>query len=173
MDALYSEMDTMSATNTLVQAAGENTIIMFKSCYPCSEVGISIDDEKAIYNSLLSYFAAHPDKMFILVTPPPEINISYPENTRELCNWLVDEWSVNYRNTYGDNLYVFDFYNVLTHPDNHHWIVEGVESHEVNNSNNELYYYSGTDNHPTSEGNIKATEEFVPLLNYWYEQFSN
>jgi hypothetical protein len=171
MDALYTEMDTMTATNTQEEAIGENTIIMFKSCYPCSEVGSSIDDEKAIYNSLLAYFAAYPDKMFVLVTPPPEIEINYPEKTRELCKWLVEEWSVNYRSTYGDNLYVFDFYNVLTHPDNHHWLVDGEESYEVNNDANELYYYTGTNNHPTSEGNLKATAEFIPLLNYWYNDF--
>ncbi len=46
-------------------------MIMFKSCYPNSDVGYGIDDEKAIYNSLLPYFEDHPDKMFVLITPPP------------------------------------------------------------------------------------------------------
>ena len=63
-------------------------MIMFKSCFPNSEVGSDISDEKAVYNSLLPYFQAHPDKMFVLFTPPPMQSISHPAKTRELCNWL-------------------------------------------------------------------------------------
>lgn len=33
---------------------------------------------------------------------------------------------------------------------------------------NELYYYSGTNDHPTAEGHQKATAEYVPLLNACY-----
>ncbi len=87
---------------------------MFKSCFPNSDVGNSIDDEIAIYDSLLSYFTQHPDKMFVLVTPPPMQHISHPDKTRELTNYLVNDngWLRDYS---GQNVFVYDLYNVLLH----------------------------------------------------------
>jgi hypothetical protein len=67
---------------------------------------------------------------------------------------------------------VFDFYNVLTAPENHHRVNNGNIEHIVANSNNELYYPSG-DDHPSAAGSQKATSEFVPLLNAWYHQWKN
>jgi hypothetical protein len=161
-------------TNSIDDPGGENQIIMFKSCYPCSEVGDSIDDEKAIYLGLLDYFEDHQDKLFILVVPPPEITINSNTLTRELANWLVDYengWLSGYPYF---NVQPFDYYNVLTDPNNHH-MVEGesvvhvISSNPVDAGNpNELYYYTGTNNHPTNEGHQKATEEFLPLLNAYY-----
>ena len=170
MPSVYSKLDTETASNSIAPGNGENTIIMFKSCFPNSDVGKSIDDEKAIYDSLLAYFAQHPDKLFILITPPPMQNISHPDKTRELANYLVDKngWLKDYSL---NNVYVFDLYNVLTAPENHHWLIGGKEEHIVASDNNTLYYDSGGDDHPNTAGNIKATEEFVPLLLYWYDQF--
>jgi hypothetical protein len=48
MTLVYQELDTMTAPNSLEAAPGENTIVMFKSCYPNSDVGSSITDEQAI-----------------------------------------------------------------------------------------------------------------------------
>jgi len=168
MPSVYSELDTMTANNTIEPTPGENEIVMFKSCFPNSDVGDDISDEQAIYNSLLPYFGAHPDKMFILVTSPPMQYISNPGKTRELANWLVDGWLADYDT---GNVFVFDLYNVLTAPDNHHYLIDGEPVHIVNDSSNELYYDDAGDDHPNAEGNMKAAQEFVPLLNYWYEQF--
>jgi len=55
MPYVYANNFHYAYTNTITDPGGENEIIMFKSCYPNSEVGESIDDEKAIYNNLLSY----------------------------------------------------------------------------------------------------------------------
>ncbi|WP_321391032.1 hypothetical protein [uncultured Desulfuromusa sp.] len=164
--------------NTIADPGGENEIIMFKSCYPNSEVGDSIDDEKDIYNSLLSYFEAHADKMFVLIIPPPEITISSAALTRELSNWLVDRdngWLADYAET---NVYAFNYYNVLTDPNNHHWLNDGIEENIVSTDlidpahPDELYYPTG-DSHPSSEGHQKATAEFVPLLIGWYNFWVN
>jgi hypothetical protein len=163
-------LGAVRAPNALSPAPGENTIVMFKSCFPNSEVGSSITDEKAIYNSLLTYFQAHPDKMFVLITPPPMRSISYPSKTRELCNWLTDRNNGWLKNLTTGNVFVWDFYNVLTHPNAHHRLVGGVEVHEVVAGANTLYYPSG-DDHPNTTGNVKATDEFVPLLNKWYQEF--
>ncbi len=173
MALVYPEMDAMTAPNTLAPAPGENTIIMFKSCYPNSEVGSSSTDEKAIYNSLLAYFQNHPDKMFVLVTPPPMASISNPAVTRELCNWLTDRDNGWLKDLTTGNVFVFDLYNVLTHPDAHHAWVAGAEMHQVVAGADTLYsgYHTGGDDHPNYTGGAKAAAEFVPLLNAWYEEF--
>jgi hypothetical protein len=173
MSALYASTHHEDyPANTMSDPGGENAIIMFKSCFPNSEVGDSIDDEKAIYNGLLAYFAAHTDKMFVLIVPPPEIDISSAALTRELANWLVaaDGWLNGYA---GGNVYVFDYYNVLTDPKNHHrvegTVIKNVK-HIITDSPahplhpDELYYPTG-DSHPSAAGHQKATAEFVPILN--------
>ncbi len=162
--------------NTVTNPGGENEVILFKSCYPNSDVGASIDDEKALYNSLLPYFQAHPEKMFILCVPPPMVNIPTPSLTRQLANWLEDPvagWLSGYS---GSNVFVFDMYNILTDPNNHHRVNGGVIEHVVTSSPadpsnpDELYYPSG-DDHPSTAGNQKVTAEFTPLLNAWYHQW--
>ncbi len=178
MPDVYANDSHYDYTNVISDPGGEVDVVMFKSCYPLSEVGSSIDDEKDIYNSLLDYFSTRTDKLFILVVPPPEIEISSASLTREISNWLADRengWLSSYAH---NNVYAFDYYNVLTDPNNHHWVNSGgYEEHVVSDSPadaanpNELYYFSGTNNHPTNPGHQKATDEFIPLLNAWYNEW--
>ena len=49
MESLYATDNQYASYTPVADPGGENEIVMFKSCYPCSEVGSSIDDEKAIY----------------------------------------------------------------------------------------------------------------------------
>lgn len=171
MNLVYNEKDTISASNSIAPNDGENEIIMFKSCFPNSDVGNSIQDEKAIYDSLIPYFEKHPDKMFILVTPPPMMHISTPHMTRELCNWLVNRDSGWLKRLSTNNVFVFDFYNILTHPDAHHYVIKGEEVHTYIDVANELYYDSDGDDHPNLEGNKKAANEFMCLLKFWRQQY--
>jgi hypothetical protein len=169
MPYVYSNNSNSCYTNTITNPGGENEIIMFKSCYPNSDVGSSIDDEKDIYNPLLTYFSNHTNKIFVLIVPPPMQSISTPSLTRELANWLSDTKNGWLKNYTSKNVFVFDFYNILTDPDNHHWVNNDVIEHVVSSSSsNVLYYFTGGDNHPNSTGNQKATSEFVPLLNAYY-----
>ncbi|MCJ7623258.1 MAG: hypothetical protein MUO76_07125, partial [Anaerolineaceae bacterium] len=85
LDALYGESGQNSwYTRTLSDPGGENEIIMFKSCFPNSELDGSPNDgpmpgeydytvgsAKYIYNLLLDYFSTRPDKMFVAITAPP------------------------------------------------------------------------------------------------------
>jgi hypothetical protein len=173
MNLVFAEMDTMTAPNAIQPAAGENEIIMFKSCFPNSDVGSDIMDEMDIYNGLLPYFEQHPDKMFVLVTPPPMINISDPQKTRELCDWLYERNTGWLSGLKTGNVFVFDFYNVLTHPDAHHQFLSGQEVHQSVKGADTLYYDSDGDDHPNKDGNVKAAQEFIGLLNYWYQCFSS
>ena len=117
---------------------GENKIILFKSCFPNSNLRgrpgdpartgpnplrgqdsssqyMTVANAKGIYKDLLKYFATRPDKLFVVVTAPPlsarETSPGAANNTRALNRWLVNNWLSGYPHK---NVVVFDFYNVLT-----------------------------------------------------------
>jgi hypothetical protein len=184
LKALFSESNQNSGdvTRTLVDPGGENTIIMFKSCFPNSDLSgnptdppsagvydYTVGSAKFIYNSLLEYFASRPDKMFVVITAPPLSDATHALNARSFNNWLMTEWLKNYT---GKNVFVFDFYNILTGANNHHRYTNGKVEWINNQGGNTSYYPSSPgDDHPNVVGSQKATDEFLPLLNLWYHQW--
>ena len=181
LNRLYAEDGQNSSyTRRLRNPGGENEIIMFKSCFPNSELSGSPNDPpspgdydytvgsaKYIYNQLLDYFLSRPDKMFVVITAPPVSSSEYAANARAFNNWLVYDWLSGYP---GSNVFVFDFYNVLTGPDNHHRFEGGQVEHVYTPEMNTLYYPSG-DDHPSEIGSRKAATEFMPLLNVYYNRW--
>ncbi|MCB9419180.1 MAG: hypothetical protein H6667_05220 [Ardenticatenaceae bacterium] len=190
LDALYNESGQNSwYTRTFADPGGENQIIMFKSCFPNSNlegspddpprrgVGLTVGNAKAIYNELLDYFATRPDKLFIALTAPPVQDYTYAHNARAFNTWLVTEWLQGYE---GSNVAVFDFYNVLTGEGNHHRVVDACTEHcrsgrieYITDQGDNVAAYPSDDDHPSREGNLKATAEFVPLLNVYYHRWQN
>ena len=179
--ALFNETGQLSNyARPLADPGGENTIIMFKSCFPNSELSGSPDDPpgtyadlsvsgaKYVYNELLQYFADRPDKFFIVVTAPPVSSRANAKNARAFNNWLVKDW-LSDNNYLLENVAVFDFYNILTGKDAHHRYNNGQIEH-ITSTNNTLFYPSG-DDHPSETGSQKATEEFIPLLNHYYQRW--
>lgn len=181
--------------NILSDPGGENEIIMFKSCYPNSKIlndnGTTIDDlinasapsdgytlnnVKLLYNYLLNQFMKlHPEKMFVIITSPPIVhyysNPTEGQNARELTNWLVNDFLAD-NQWVNKNVYIFNYFNVLTGENNHHRVVDGQIEHVVNDEYNFAYYKKGEyDSHPNSIGQQKATQEFIPLLNAYYHLF--
>ena len=166
---------------------GENEIILFKSCFPNSDLYGNPDDPplsspndqytvanaKAVYNDLLTYFRTRTDKLFVAITAPPliesETTSDRAANARAFNNWLVNDWLQGYSH---NNVAVFDYFNVLTGPDNHHRVVGGQVTH-VTGSGSDFAYYPSGDSHPSSTGHRKATSEFVPLLNYYYNRWTS
>jgi hypothetical protein len=141
---------------------------MFKSCYPLSNVGAGIEDEKAIYNGLLAYFGAHTEKLFVLITPPGTATVPTPALTRQLCDWLVDRqngWLKNYAH---NNVAVYDFYCSLSETGSHHRVVNGYVEHVYASDYDGISPYHTGDDHPNATGNQKATAEYLPLLNSFY-----
>jgi hypothetical protein len=181
MAALFSENGKHSSyTRTLADPGGENEIVMFKSCFPNSAlegspndppdptVGLTVGHAKYVYNQILQYFALHPEKLFVVITAPPLSDGTYAANARAFNNWLVYNWL--WENNYTQsNVAVFDFYNVLTHSTHHHRFYNGDIQHYFATQNT-LYYPSG-DDHPSKAGSQKATNEFVPLLNVYYNRW--
>ncbi len=181
LDALYNESGQNSDyTRPFSDPGGENQIILFKSCFPNSDLGGSPNDAPAegewytvghakyIYTQLLDYFITRPDKLFIAITPPPLLDSANAINAREFSRWMVEDWL----NTYPlDNVAVWDFHNLLTDPDNHHRFVNGALEYTVDHGSGILFYDSNGDEHPNHAGNQKATAEFLPMLNIFYNRW--
>jgi hypothetical protein len=177
---LYNERERHSDyARTASDPGGENRVVMFKSCFPNSNLegrptdppargdGLTVANAKAIYRELLQYFATRPDKLFIVITAPPVQDPAHSANARAFNTWLVRDWLSGYR---GKNVAVFDFYNVLTGPGNHHRFRNGRIEY-VNDAGRNTLHYPTSDDHPSRTGNRKATEEFVPLLNVYYNRW--
>jgi hypothetical protein len=134
--ALYAESGQHSSYSRLpTDPGGENTIIMFKSCFPnsnlkgnpsdpvpdidhnplkgqdCWSPHHTVANAKGIYLDLLEYFKTRQDKLFVVVTAPPVQDPTWAANARAFNNWLVNDWLDGYPY---NNVFVFDFYNVLT-----------------------------------------------------------
>jgi len=181
MNALYNENGQhASYTRTFGDPGGENIIILFKSCFPNSALEgnpndapdpdgwLSVGHAKYVYNDILQYFGTRPDKLFIVITAPPLSEDTYASNARAFNNWLVNEWLAE--NNYShNNVAVFDFYNLLTSPEAHHRYSNGQVEHIVP-SRNTLAYPSG-DDHPSEHGSQKATDEFIGMLNFYYQRW--
>jgi hypothetical protein len=205
LQALYAENEQHADYSRLATTPeGENTIVMFKSCFPNSALQGNLDDPvppiasnplrgqgadseyhtvanaKGIYIDLLNYFSTRQDKLFIVITAPPLSDPAWSGNARAFNQWLVSDWLKNYPHK---NVFVWDFYNVLTtnggNPNtndlnwatgNHHRWWNGTIQHTVVGDHNVTAYPSG-DDHPSQEGNVKATAEFVSLLNIAYSRW--
>ncbi|MEW5868085.1 MAG: carbohydrate binding domain-containing protein [Chloroflexota bacterium] len=184
LEALYNESGQNSGyTRTLPDPGGENQIIMFKSCFPNSNLegnpddppapgdGLTVSNAKYVYNDLLNYFVTRPDKLFVVITAPPVQDPSYAANARAFNNWLMQDW-LQENNYPLNNVAVFDFYNVLSDPNNHHRFINGdIEWINSNGRGTSAYPSSGDDDHPSVAGSRKATDEFVPLLNVFYNRW--
>ena len=140
----------------------------------------TVANAKGIYIDLLNYFSTRQDKLFVVIAAPPLSDSEYSVNARAFNQWLVNDWLAAY---HYKNVAVFDFYNVLTtnggdtntndlnsNTGNHHRWWKGAVQHKTDSGSNVLAYPSG-DDHPSRAGNLKATGEFLPLLNIFYHQW--
>ena len=181
MQALFNEGEqNANYSRPLSDPGGENEIILFKSCFPNSDLEgspndppsadgwLSVGHAKYVYNEILTYFGQHPEKLFVVITAPPLSDRSNAANARAFNQWLVYDWLRD--NDYPhNNVAVFDFYNVLTGKDGHHTVEDGEVIHQI--ANRDTLHYPSGDDHPSKKGSQKATEEFIPLLNYYYNRW--
>lgn len=158
-----------------------NRIVCFKSCYPNNgfesagrEPGDPDDCErtvanaKAAYRALLPLLRAQPDVLFVAFTAPP---LAAPKpvgkrqklmqwlkpddrgarHARAFNTWLIDHeqgWLAGYDLP---NVVVFDYYDILT-------------GHGAAGDHAAYPTRGGHDDHPSSEGNLRAAAAFVPFL---------
>lgn len=114
----------------------QNDIVMFKSCFPNSDIvdgGDQPGDQAASKKTLQNYIATfeglkeemanHPDRLFIYITAPPLVpERSNPENAaraREFNTWLVSEYLPAYTETTKlQNFVIFDLFDLIAGRDN-------------------------------------------------------
>ena len=130
---------------------------------------MTVGNAKYTYNEILKYFKTRPDKLFVVITAPPLTDPTLAANARAFNQWLVNDW-LRENNYTLPNVAVFDFYNILTSPNNHHRYANGAIEHVINDNRNTEYYPS-EDDHPSRQGNQKATGEFLPMLNIFYNRW--
>ncbi len=175
-------------TRTVSDPGGENEIIMFKSCYPNSDIqadnqttpvnmfgeywnnAYTESNVRVLYDTILVYLKANPEKMFIVLTAPPNRTTAHGARARAFNNWLVNNWlqDANWDNK---NVYVYDYFNVLTDEDNHHWVVDGEIVHYTDPGsidNADVYADGLTTSRPSPAGQQKVASEFIPVLEIWY-----
>jgi hypothetical protein len=96
----------------------------------------------------------HPDKIFILVTPPPlnpaETNSEIAARARHFTDWLVSDEYLSGRL----NVFAFNFFDHLAEND--------PASVELNMLRDE--YRQGTDSHPNQEANQTIGPRFVDFV---------
>ena len=99
---------------------GDYGIIIFKSCFPASDIGSSGDLEqyKAWYRELYAVFSANPNKLFVPLSTPPllKAHTSAASAARALQfeNWLMGEFKTQYE---GKNLAPFRLHSLLSDDD--------------------------------------------------------
>lgn len=161
-----------------------NKIIMFKSCYPNSDVNpgepttkpltdpkMTIGNYKAVYTALLND-VFRPERMgenrtlFIAVTAPPrskkDCNEKQAAVAREFNNWLRTEWLTEK----DSNVAVFDYFNINTGG-----IGNDLDSSWVQGKVNYSAYLKTSDSHPNSEAQSLATQEFLRFINLAYNRW--
>ena len=141
---------------TLEMLTKDYDLIIFKHCYPVSNIGPDVDsadinsDVKTISNYKLQYLALRekllqfPETKFILFTGAAQVQSKISEDealrAREFFKWVVEEWDLP-----GDNIHLWDLYSLET---------EGGLYFK------EEYARSATDSHP----NPKFAANAVQLL---------
>ena len=93
----------------------QHEVIAFKSCFPASNIASAaqLEERKAWYLKMRDTIAQHPDRVFILVTPPPlnpaETNLENAGRARAIADWLrSDEYLKGH-----PNLFTFDLFDQL------------------------------------------------------------
>lgn len=110
---------------TLEMLTKEYDMIIFKHCYPVSNIKADKDSAqidlpertlanyKAQYAAIREKLLQFPDTKFILWTAASNVPDNMPEEealrAKEFVDWVINEWDVP-----GDNIYLWDFYSLET-----------------------------------------------------------
>ncbi|MBN1122769.1 MAG: CIA30 family protein [Anaerolineae bacterium] len=95
-------------------------VIAFKSCFPTSNIydDSLLEEYQSYYLTVRDRVDQYPDKLFVVVTQPPQVpNSSDPQEARRaraLADWLSSDEYLGGR----ENLVTFDFFGYLAGSDN-------------------------------------------------------
>jgi chitodextrinase len=180
--------DYLAGMKQLGCADGTNRIIMFKSCFPNSEIvsngaepGNPFSEERTLanyravfrhpsgsrytytyggysYYALEDIFAANPNTLFIYVTASPSQWLDNAGRARAFNNWVKGEWLTNYN---------------TAHPTLHNVAVFDYFNILADPATNTLRpMYDQGDGHPNAAGNAVATPAFSTFIDSAWTTFN-
>jgi hypothetical protein len=130
----------------------QHEVIAFKSCFPVSHItnDKQLEQYKAYYRAMRDVMDQHPDKIFIIITPPPlnpvATNAETAARARAFAQWLA---SNDYLSGH-PNMFTFDLFGYLAEDD--------PAAPDYNMLRRD--YREGSDSHP----NRVANETIGPLF---------
>lgn len=150
-----------------------NNIVMFKSCFPNSNLvsegdgdpsgfNKTIANYKAVFGKIRNEISKYPDKLFVYMTAPPLVpKLTTQDNAaraRQFNEWLLSDFLPEYESSTGNaNLLIFDLFDVLADTDN-------LLKSEFRKEN-------PGDSHPNLDGSKHAAAKFMeffrPLWDAW------
>lgn len=179
------DMDIILKTNhqdRLYSDGSVNNIIMFKSCYPTSEIIAegnppgdpdscekTIANYKATFNNLRSYFEQYPEALFVVVSAPPVVKPSMnpaKEFLDDLSGNRLEAMANRARNfnNWLKDLHTgwlkdYELRNVVVF-DFYDILTQKGKSNWA-----EFPSRNGQNSHPSSEGNSIAARKFIRFIN--------
>ena len=135
-------------------------VIVFKSCFPVSiiESDEQLAEYKGYYWSIRKRMDQYPNKLFIVVTQPPEIpadtNAQAAARARTFTNWLAsDEYLSGH-----PNIVTFNFFNLLADPST--------------NMLRTIYQTDASDAHPNELANRTIAPLFVDFVDQAVKRYA-
>ncbi|MCD6352058.1 MAG: hypothetical protein J7M26_08055 [Armatimonadetes bacterium] len=101
------------------QIMQHHEVIAFKSCFPASAIDSDamLQQYKDWYLDMRDFFDQHPEKLFVVMSPPPlhrlSTTMAQARRARDFANWLK---SSTYLSGH-PNVVCFDLFDMLAHPD--------------------------------------------------------
>lgn len=149
--AIFAQKPYAAPLNTFSRLL-QHEVIVFKSCFPVSHIatGGQLAEYQMLYQAMLARMAEHPDKLFIVVTPPPlnpaETDSAAAARARRFAEWLASDAFLAGQ----PNVATFNLFDLLAEPD------PAAPDHNMLRQ----AYRDGLDSHP----NRAANEAIGPLF---------
>lgn len=134
----------------------QHEVIAFKSCFPASHISSDgqLERYRSYYLAMRDVMDQHPDRIFIVVTPPPlnpaETNVEAAARARVFANWLKSDAYLGAH----PNVFTFDLFGYLAEDD--------PTSPDYNMLRKA--YREGSDSHPNRAANEKIGPLFVDFI---------
>lgn len=122
--------------NQYYSDGSSNDIVIFKSCYPNSNIGTAdpsspippgrqktMENYTSYFKSMASVFRKYPNKLFVYMTAPPlapeRTTLENAARARSFNAWLQNEFLPSYQQETGlHNFVIYDLFNVLANDQN-------------------------------------------------------
>lgn len=140
-------------------------VIAFKSCFPTSDIqsDAQLAEYKTYYRNIRTVIDRYPQKIFIAVTPPPNVpNATSREaaaRARAWVNWLKSPEFLSGH----PNLFTFDFFNLLAESNT------GARDYNMLRA---AYRADPNDSHPNERANREIGPQFADFVAQAIKTFS-